>query len=170
MIYLLNSINIMDKTAKKTKGKIQMDTDNLVEKIFETFDSINIEVLFDKLKFSLKGENMLLSILNSLGGQGTVAEITQYFDFTPARLSALVKTLENKGYVKKIQNENDRRTSTIVLTSEGTLRYLSYREEAIKNALVILEELGEEDTREFLRIIKRVSDISGGFAVTDTAD
>ena len=170
MIYLLNSINIMDKTAKKTKGKIQMDTDNLVEKIFETFDSINIEVLFDKLKFSLKGENMLLSILNSLGGQGTVSEITQYFDFTPARLSALVKTLENKGYVKKIQNENDRRTSTIVLTSEGTLRYLSYREEAIKNALVILEELGEEDTREFLRIIKRVSDISGGFTITDTAD
>ncbi len=141
-----------------------MEKDILVEKIFETFDSINIETLFDKLKFSLKGENMLLSILNNLGGQGTVAEITQYFGFTPARLSALVKTLESKGLVKKIQNKNDRRTSTVVLTSEGTMQYLAYREEAIRNALVIVEQLGENDINEFLRIIRKVSDISNSFA------
>ncbi len=146
-----------------------MNRDSLVEKIFETFDSVNIEMLFEKLKFSLKGENMLLSILNSLGGQGTAAEITQYFDFTPARLSTLVKTLEAKGYVRKIQNKNDRRTSTIILTSEGTLRYLAYREEAIKNALVIIEQLGEEDLNEFLRIIRRVSDIVGGFTGEEAA-
>lgn len=147
-----------------------MDKEILIEKIFDTFDSINIEVLFDKLKFSLKGENMLLSILNSLGGQGTATEITQYFGFTPARLSALVKTLENKGLVKKIQNKDDRRTSTIVLTSEGTLHYLAYREEAIRNALVIVEQLGENDINEFLRIIRKVSDISNSFAETVSAN
>ena len=103
------------------------DNERLIEQVLETFDSINIEALFEKLKFSLKGENMLMSILNSLGGQGTAREITQYFDFTPARLSALVKTLEAKGFVKKIQNENDRRTSTIILTSEGAMQYLRYR-------------------------------------------
>jgi DNA-binding MarR family transcriptional regulator len=138
----------------------------LIGRVLETFDSINIEMLFDKLKFSLKGENMLMSILNSLGGQGTVREITQYFDFTPARLSALVKTLEAKGFVKKIQNEDDRRTSTIVLTSEGSMQYLRYREEAIKNALVLVEYLGEEDVHELLRIIKKISDISNNIYET----
>lgn len=132
----------------------------LIERVLETFDSINIEMLFEKLKFSLKGENMLMSILNSLGGQGTAREITQYFDFTPARLSALVKTLEAKGFVEKIQNKDDRRVSTIVLTSEGSMHYLRYREEAIKNALVLMELLGEEDTYELLRIIKKISDLS----------
>ena len=132
----------------------------LIERVLETFDSINIEMLFEKLKFSLKGENMLMSILNSLGGQGTAREITQYFDFTPARLSALVKTLEAKGFVKKIQNKDDRRVSTIVLTSEGSMHYLRYREEAIKNALVLMEHLGEEDMYELLRIIKKISDLS----------
>ena len=57
------------------------DSGLLTEKVLETFDSINIEFLFEKLKFSLKGENMLMSILNSLGGQGTAREITQYFDY-----------------------------------------------------------------------------------------
>ena len=111
---------------------------------------------------------MLMSILNSLGGQGTAREITQIFDFTPARLSALVKTLEAKGFVEKIQNENDRRTSTIVLTSEGSMQYLRYREEAIRNALVLIEELGENDVDELLRIIKKISDISNSFS--ETAD
>lgn len=140
------------------------DNERLIEQVLETFDNINIEALFEKLKFSLKGENMLMSILNSLGGQGTAREITQYFDFTPARLSALVKTLEAKGFVKKIQNEDDRRTSTIILTSEGAMQYLRYREEAIRNALVLIEQLGEEDVDELLRIIKKISDISNSFS------
>ena len=144
------------------------DNERLIERILETFDNINIEMLFDKLRFSLKGENMLMSILSSLGGQSTAREITQYFDFTPARLSALVKTLEAKGFVKKIQNEDDRRTSTIVLTSEGSMQYLRYREEAIRNALVLVEQLGEEDVDELLRIIKKISDISNSFG--ETAD
>lgn len=147
-----------------------MSNEKLIEKIFETFDSINIESLFDKLNFSLKGENMLMSILNSLGGQSTPGEIIQYFDFTPARLSALVKTLEAKGFVKKVHNKKDRRTSTIILTSEGTLHYMRYREQAIKNALVIVEQLGEEDVCEFLRIIKKVSDISNSVSESASHD
>ena len=137
-----------------------MDNEKLIAEVFETFDSINIEFLFEKLKLSLKGENMLMSILNSLGGQGTVAEINQYFDFTPARLSAIVKTLEAKGLVQKVQNKKDRRSFTIVLTSEGVMHYMRYRERAIANAMFLVEYLGEEDVAEFLRIVKNISDIS----------
>ena len=137
-----------------------MDNEKLIAEVFETFDSINIEFLFEKLKLSLKGENMLMSILNSLGGQGTVAEINQYFDFTPARLSAIVKTLEAKGLVQKVQNKKDRRSFTIVLTSEGVMHYMRYRERAIANAMFLVEYLGEEDVTDFLRIVKKISDIS----------
>ena len=137
-----------------------MDNEKLIAEVFETFDSINIEFLFEKLKLSLKGENMLMSILNNLGGQGTAAEINQYFDFTPARLSAIVKTLEAKGLVQKVQNKKDRRSFTIVLTSEGVMHYMRYRERAIANAMFLVEYLGEEDVTDFLRIVKKISDIS----------
>ena len=139
-----------------------MNNEKLTEEIFETFDKINVEMIFEKLKFSLKGENMLLSILNNLGGQSTLSKITQNFGFTPARLSAVIKSLEAKGFVERVQNENDRRTNTVFLTSEGTMQYLRYREEAIRNALVIVEQLGEKDVCEFIRIIRRISDITNG--------
>ena len=139
-----------------------MNNEKLTEEIFETFDKINVEMIFEKLKFSLKGENMLLAILNNLGGQSTLSKITQNFGFTPARLSAVIKSLEAKGFVERVQNENDRRTNTVFLTSEGTMQYLRYREEAIRNALVIVEQLGEKDVCEFKRIIRRISDITNG--------
>ena len=137
-----------------------MQSDKLTQQIFETFDNINVEVLFEKLKFSLKGENMLLSILNNLGGQSSISKITQNFGFTPARLSAVLKSLEAKGFVKRVVNEKDRRTTTVVLTTEGIVHHLRYREQAIRNALVMVEQLGEKDVSEFLRIITKISDIS----------
>ena len=137
-----------------------MQIDKLTQQIFETFDNINVEVLFEKLKFSLKGENMLLSILNNLGGQSSISKITQNFGFTPARLSAVLKSLEAKGFVKRVVNEKDRRTTTVVLTTEGIMHHLRYREQAIRNALVMVEQLGEKDVSEFLRIITKISDIS----------
>lgn len=137
-----------------------MDNERLTQELFETFDEINVETIFDKMKFSLKGENMLLAILNNLGGQSTLSKITQNFGFTPARLSAIIKSLEAKGFVERIHNENDRRTTTVFLTSEGTIQYLRYREEAIRNALVIVEQLGEKDVCEFIRIIRRIADIT----------
>ena len=139
-----------------------MNNEKLTEEIFETFDKINVEVLFEKLKFSLKGENMLLAILNNSGGHNTLSKITQNFDFTPARLSAVIKTLEAKGFVERIQNEKDRRTTTVFITSEGVMQYLRHREEAIRNALVIVEKLGEKDVCEFIRIIRKISDITNG--------
>lgn len=137
-----------------------MNSDCLTEKIFETFDSINVELLFEKLKFSLKGENMILAILNNAGGECSLGMICKNFGFTAARLSAIVKSLEAKGYVERHQNELDRRKSTISLTSKGTMQFLHYRQEAIGNALFIADQLGEKDVCEFLRIIRKISDIT----------
>ena len=147
-----------------------MQSDKLTQQIFETFDNINVEVLFEKLKFSLKGENMLLSILNNLGGQCPISKITQNFGFTPARLSAVLKSLEAKGLVKRVSNEQDRRTTTVVLTADGIMHHLRYREQAIRNALVMVEQLGEKDVSEFLRIITKISDISKNSEKFDSAN
>ena len=48
------------------------------------------------------------------------------------------------------------------------MQYLRYREEAIRNALVLVEYLGEEDVLELLRIIKKISDVSNN--INETAD
>ena len=57
-----------------------------------------------------------------------------------------------------------------MLTSEGAMHHLLYRQQAIENALVITDSLGEEDVREFLRIIRKISDITNSSEKISVAD
>lgn len=137
-----------------------MQSEVLAEQILNTFDSIDTESLLKNLKLSLKGENLLLMILNDLGGSSTPGKIIQRLDFTSARLSAIIKSLENKGFVERRKNEGDGRSTIVAMTPVGKEHFVKLRAEIINNALTIIEQLGEEDVREFLRIINNLATIS----------
>ncbi len=136
-----------------------MDREALTRQILETFDHANVEKLMNNLKFSLKGENLLLAILFDLGGISTPSKLIENLDFTAARLSAITKSLEGKGFIKKMQNKNDRRSTIITITEEGSAYYDRLRQEILHNALNIIEQLGENDVREFLRILRKLMTI-----------
>lgn len=137
-----------------------MQREYLAEEILNTFDSIDTEILLDRLKLSLKGENLLLMILSDLGGSGTPGRIIERLDFTGARLSAIIKSLESKGLVERKKHAEDKRSTIVALTEEGREYYIRLRAEIVSNALTIIEQLGEQDVFELLRIMKRLSEIA----------
>ena len=137
-----------------------MQREYLAEEILNTFDSIDTEILLDRLKLSLKGENLLLMILSDLGGSGTPGKIIERLDFTGARLSAIIKSLESKGLVERKKHAEDKRSTIVALTEEGREYYIRLRAEIVSNALTIIEQLGEQDVFELLRIMKRLSEIA----------
>ncbi len=144
-----------------------MQREFLAEQILNTFDSIDTEILLDRLKLSLKGENLLLMILSDLGGSGTPGKIIERLDFTGARLSAIIKSLESKGFVERKKHSSDKRSTIVALTREGKEYYSTLRAEIISNALTIIEQLGEDDVCEFLRIISKLADIANNTALYD---
>lgn len=137
-----------------------MNSELLASQILETFDKINAEKILNKLKLSLKGENLLVSILAEIGGESTPGKLIDKLDFTAARLSAITKSLESKGFIQRIQNEKDKRSTIIALTQQGYQHYVKLRQEIAENALTIIEQLGEKDVQEFLRIIGRIVNIA----------
>ena len=144
-----------------------MQREFLAEQILNTFDRIDTEILLDRLKLSLKGENLILMTLGNLGGSGTPGRIIERLDFTGARLSAIIKSLEGKGFVERKKHSSDKRSTVVALTEEGREHYIKLRAEIISNALTIIEQLGEEDVREFLRIISKLADIASNTAEYD---
>lgn len=137
-----------------------MQSEKLAQQILSTFDSINTENLMKKLKLSIKGENLLLMMLSELGGSSTPGKLIERLDFTGARLSAIIKSLEHKGLVVRQKHIADRRSNIVALTEKGREYYNALREEIVGNALTIIEQLGENDVCEFLRIIKKISEIA----------
>lgn len=142
-----------------------MQREKLAQQILSTFDSINTENIMKKLKLSIKGENLLLMMLSELGGSSTPGKLVERLDFTGARLSAIIKSLEHKGLVERKKHFADKRSNIIALTEKGRDYYNALRDEIVGNALTIIEQLGEDDVCEFLRITKKLAKIAN-----DTSD
>lgn len=137
-----------------------MEKDILAKSMMDAFDSINKQELFEKMKITFKGENLMLAILMKMGGKATPGELIQYTECTAARLTAIAKSLESKGFVKRIQNSEDKRSTIIEMTSEGISKFMLLQKEAIESILNLIEKLGENDAREFVRLVQRLSEIS----------
>lgn len=136
-----------------------MDTALLTKELLDAVSNLNRNDVLSKLNISLKGEDLFLVMLSEMGGVSTPSRLAEDSEFTPSRLSAIIKNLENKGYIEKKSDEIDKRCSIIELTDEGLERSEMRREEIIKNAVNIIEVLGEPDASEFVRLTKRLISI-----------
>ena len=141
-----------------------MDKDALAKSMMEAFNSIDKQDLFQKMKLTFKGENMMLAILMNMGGKATPGELMKYTECTAARLTAIAKSLESKGFVKRIQNVQDKRSTIIEMTADGIARFMQLQKEIIENIFNLIEKLGEKDAEEFIRLIRRLSEISGDYS------
>lgn len=137
-----------------------MDKEKLTIELIEAFDSVNKTDILNRFRIALKGEDLLICILVRMGGVSTPGQIGEFVEYTPARLSAVLKNLESKGFITKRQDELDKRYSIIEITDKGLEYERELEKEVIGNSLFIVEQLGEKDCAEFLRIVKRLVEIA----------
>lgn len=133
-----------------------MDTALLTRDLLDAFNNINRKKLLSDMKFILQGEDLFLVMLLEMGGVSTPSKVVEDSEFSPARLSAILKALESKGYIEKKQDEIDKRCTIIEITDVGRERSDTIKREMIENALILTERLGEKDAAELIRIIKKL--------------
>ena len=137
-----------------------MERDTLAENLMAAFDSINRQALFERMKTTFKGENLMLAMLMKMGGKATPGELIKYTECTAARLTAIAKSLETKGLVNRIQNAEDKRSTIIEMTADGITKFMNLQKEAAESVFNLIEKLGERDAEEFVRLVSRLSEIS----------
>ena len=137
-----------------------MERDTLAENLMAAFDSINRQALFERMKATFKGENLMLAMLMKMGGKATPGELIKYTECTAARLTAIAKSLETKGLVNRIQNAEDKRSTIIEMTADGITKFMNLQKEAAERVFNLIEKLGERDAEEFIRLVSRLSEIS----------
>lgn len=75
-----------------------------------------------------------------------------------ARIAALLKHLEQKGWISRSADEHDERRVNVLLTDAGRELINSRRRDAIERVSAALRELGEEDAREYVRLQQKMLD------------
>ena len=111
---------------------------------------------FEKLARLSKGEILVLKILLLQGGMATPTEISEAMNSTKGRVSAVLNALEKKGEVTREIDKDNRRNIIVTLTDSGREHVMNELHSGYRTMTHIFEELGEQDSGEFIRMLTRV--------------
>ena len=88
------------------------------------------------------------------------SDLSEQSHASTARIAVVLNTLEKKGLISRAIDPTDRRRILVSLTNVGQEYVAVVRTQLREDMKHLLEELGEQDAREYLRITKRILQIS----------
>jgi len=106
------------------------------------------------------GEKKILGFLAFAKRSATSGELSEALYLTTPRVASALNSLSKKGFIQRSRDANDKRIVIVTITEEGTHFMEEERKEALSMIEQTLEKLGEQDAKEFVRILKRITDIT----------
>lgn len=107
------------------------------------------------------GEMFALGRLDH-GGPATPGELARTSGTTTAHVAKMLRSLEAKGDIRRDADPEDGRRVLVSITEAGRKRLRDRAEEVHRQTAQLLEALGEDDAREFVRLLSRVAALSSG--------
>lgn len=136
-----------------------MKKQDLINEFVDVFSKINRAKTFVDFQFYLKGESIFLSYLEETGGSAAPSELAKELQISPARVAAIIKSLEIKKLVIRKSSPGDKRRNLVEITKKGSEWVEITKNRLSESAVLLLDKLGEEDTAELLRILNKISKI-----------
>ena len=131
----------------------------LAKELLEALDRKKKGPPHEDVSASMRGEMAVMRMLADEGNPVTSGSISKTLRMTTSRIAAVLGSLHKKGLIKRICDEEDKRRILVTLTDEGRSLCRKRKQRVIDDMSFMLSQLGEEDARHFVRLMKRVHDI-----------
>ena len=144
---------------------VSVTSDNLLDTLHRIGRTVKRNSSFGELS---RGEFFLLNLISSCpsvdqtagrAGGTSVSAIASLLEVSNAAASRLLRSVEIKGYVERVIDDNDRRYAYMRLTPDGERLIESSRRLADRQISRAIERLGEDDARQFIRLLDRLNEI-----------
>jgi DNA-binding MarR family transcriptional regulator len=110
------------------------------------------------------GEMMVMrkiAMHDAFPGRNTSAsDLHSNLYMTKPAISQILNSLENKGYVSREIDRSDRRKIAVSLTDKGRVMLEQAKGHTEQMLDTVISRLGEEDTRQLIRLLDQMADIS----------
>lgn len=97
--------------------------------------------------------------LNNKGISASVSVISERHNISKSAVSQTVSVLERKGYVIKIQDNKDKRKSSIVITEKGLSKIKEHMEKVNLYIGNIMDKLGDDNLKQLENILDKLEEI-----------
>lgn len=135
-----------------------MDYFSLAEKMLSVRARLSHLLAGEAVSDACGGEFFALSLLLLRDEPSCPSELSRSMGVSSARIAALLKHLEQKGWISRSADEHDERRVNVLLTDAGRELINSRRRDAIERVSAALRELGEEDAHEYVRLQQKMLD------------
>ncbi len=137
-----------------------MDYKVLANELFENMIKIRKKSFNKKVEDLSHGEKKILGYLTFGKNGATSGELSEHLHLSTPRVASALNSLSKKRFIERNRDEKDKRIVIVTITDSGKRFVMEKHEEAIKMLEQTLRKLGEHDAKEFVRIIKRIREIS----------
>lgn len=114
---------------------------------------------FDRFNHATKGERFILHFLADSDHAVLPSELSQALHSSTARISAILARLEEKGEIMREIDKQNRRNILVTVTPAGRERAKVEMRLMHDHLTQVLTELGETDTLELVRLLKKLKEI-----------
>ena len=107
-------------------------------------------------KASAVGQDRILIYLYKENGHILVGDLTNELQMSTGRIANILKELERKGYILRIQQREDKRKYEVCLTKSGKNYSRELYADMVANHRALMEQLGETDGEQLLKLSEKV--------------
>ena len=136
-----------------------MEYESLADELFHIMCQFSKIPCQEQPRNFATGEMAILFYLNSIQDGATAGEICNYLKVTTGRIASALNSLGKKHFIQRMSHADDRRKITVYITSSGREYILQNYEDGLIVTQNALENLGEDDAKELIRIMKKLMDI-----------
>ena len=91
--------------------------------------------------------------------EATAGELSEKLNVTTARIASILNSLEAKDYIKRTEDNKDKRKTLVVVTKKGKALAKKAKKEVIDKITKVINEIGEEEVKEYIRITLKIREI-----------
>jgi len=136
-----------------------VDYPNLAMELLEKMQSLRRARPQRNITEALQGEAFVLHYIANHSPEVLPSEIGHEMDVSSARIAQTLNRIEEKGWITRQIDINDRRRILVRLTPEGKAAAENHRRIVLGIAAKMLSLLGEDDATEYVRITGKLADL-----------
>lgn len=102
------------------------------------------------------GQDRILIYLYKENDHILVGDLTNELQMSTGRIANILKELERKGYILRIQQREDKRKYEVCLTKSGKSYSRELYADMVANHRALMEQLGETDGEQLLKLSEKV--------------
>lgn len=133
-----------------------MNYDELASELFSLRSSIPKITIERKLAKMVQGERFVLNFLFEHSNKAYPKDISKAMAVSTARIAKLLNDMENAGLILRASDNSDNRKIIVTITDKGIEKVSEYRAYFSKYISHLLEKLGPEDAKEYVRLNKKL--------------